>query len=161
MKSLILHPTDMSQWHAIVGEAQAHTQIMLAEDTESYLVFLLMRFSKYQQLMESIIALDFLGSLEAVGQNQVERLQEVGDKSLMFCGLFPGIANKRRVNIEYFSDVGQTAYLTAAAHHEHPHALLFGRLSEQFLILQQVLQALHSEQETEPLLAKPVGIANS
>ena len=39
MNTLILHPTDMSQWHALVYEAQANTQIILPENSESYLVF--------------------------------------------------------------------------------------------------------------------------
>ena len=45
MRDLVLHPTDICQWHAIIGEAQGHSQVLLAEDTESYLVFLLMRFN--------------------------------------------------------------------------------------------------------------------
>ena len=46
MNKLILHPTDISQWHALVNEAQAATRLILNENTESYLVFLLMRFSQ-------------------------------------------------------------------------------------------------------------------
>ena len=144
MKELVLNPTDLSQWHALVGEAQAHTRVILGEDTESYLVFLLMRFSKQQKLIESIIALEYLDSLNDGGLNQVEKLQAVGDKSLLFCGLFPGIALKRRVNLNYFVDLGQGAYYTASSHNEHPFAPLFGKLSYQFLDLQQVLQGVPS-----------------
>lgn len=39
MKKLILHPTELSQWHALVNEAQATTDLILNESTESYLVF--------------------------------------------------------------------------------------------------------------------------
>lgn len=60
MKRLILHPTDISQWHALVNEAQAATRLILNEATESYLVFLLMRFTQNPKLIESIVALDFL-----------------------------------------------------------------------------------------------------
>ncbi len=141
MSVLILHPTDMSQWHTLINEAQASTQIILAEDTESYLVFLLMRFSKHPQLMESIMALDFLEALELKGQQRVDHFQEVGDKSLLFCGIFPGIAERRKVHIEYFSDLGQAAYLSAAGYLDHPQAPLFEKLSEEFLSLQQVLKA--------------------
>ena len=102
-----------------------------------------MRFSKQQRLVESIIALDFLDSLNSAGLTQVEKLQAVGDKSLLFCGLFPGVAIKRRVNLDYFADIGQSAYYSAAAHNEHPYAHLFAKLSDQFLELQQVLQALN------------------
>ena len=46
MKSLILHPTDIAQWYALVNEAQVASQLNLTENTESYLVFLLQRFSQ-------------------------------------------------------------------------------------------------------------------
>ena len=46
MKNLILHPTDISQWYALVTEAEVATHQNLTEDTESYLVFLLQRFAQ-------------------------------------------------------------------------------------------------------------------
>lgn len=88
MKPLILHPTDISQWHALVNEAQAATQLMLPENTESYLVFLLMRFSQGPKLIESIVALDFLESMHRPKNMQMELLRDVGDKSLLFAAYF-------------------------------------------------------------------------
>ena len=142
MKKLILHPTDTSQWHALVNEAQASTRLLLNENTESYLVFLLMRFSQTTQLIESVMALDFLESMHAPGNRQVERLREVGDKSLLFCGLFPGMATKRHVRLEYFSDMGQAAYLTVSELEEAQSAHLYYQLSEKFMVMQQILQAM-------------------
>jgi hypothetical protein len=142
MNKLILHPTDISQWHALVNEAQASTSLVLNENTESYLVFLLMRFSQTTQLMESVIALDFLESMRASGKRQVERLRDVGDKSLLFCGLFPGMAVKRHVRLEYFSDLGQAAYLTVSELEESKSAGLYSQLSDQFIKLQQILRAM-------------------
>ena len=142
MKKLILHPTDTSQWYALVSEAQASTRLVLNENTESYLVFLLMRFSQTTQLMESVMALDFLESMHLPGRRQVELLREVGDKSLLFCGLFPGMASKRHVRLEYFSDMGQAAYLTVSELQDRDSAELYFQLSEQFIRLQQILQAM-------------------
>jgi hypothetical protein len=145
MNKLILHPTDTSQWHALVNEAQAATRLVLNENTESYLVFLLMRFSQTSKLMESIIALDFLQSMQATGQRQVDLLRDVGDKSLLFCGLFPGIAERRQLSLSYFSDMGQAAYLTVGELQEKPLGDLFFQLSAQFLTLQQILQAMRGK----------------
>ncbi|HAT8178867.1 TPA: hypothetical protein JA361_05185 [Legionella pneumophila] len=145
MKQLILHPTDISQWHALVNEAQAATRLILNENTESYLVFLLMRFSQGTKLIESVVALDFLESMRKPRQLQVELLRDVGDKSLLFCGLFPGIAKKRHVSLSYFSDMGQAAYLTVGELEENQTANLYFQLSEQFITLQQVLQAMRGE----------------
>lgn len=142
MSKLILHPTDMSQWHALVNEAQASTRLVLNESTESYLVFLLMRFSQTAQLMESVIALDFLESARAPGRLQAERFRDVGDKSLLFCGLFPGMAAKRHVRLDYFSDMGQAAYLTVSEMEDAESAQLYYQLSEKFIIMQHILQAM-------------------
>ncbi|KTD31561.1 MULTISPECIES: hypothetical protein [Legionella] len=144
MRKLILHPTEISQWHALVNEAQASTHLLLNESTESYLVFLLMRFSQGSKLIESVIALDFLESLHSPRRRQAEVLRDVGDKSLLFCGLFPGMAEKRHVSLEYFVDMGQAAYLTVGELYESQSRLYF-QLSEQFLNLQQILRAMRGE----------------
>jgi hypothetical protein len=162
MKQLILHPTDISQWHALVNEAQVATQLVLNENTESYLVFLLMRFSQGNHLIESVIALDFLESMHKPRRLQVELLRDVGDKSLLFSGLFPEIAKKRHVSLSYFSDMGQAAYLTVGELQEKQTASLYFELSKQFITLQQVLQAMRGDynpsirQDIQHLFAKDI-----
>lgn len=145
MAKLILHPTDISQWHALVNEAQASTRLILSENTESYLVFLLMRFAQGPKLIESVVAMDFLTSMHKPRSQKVELLREVGDKSLLFCGLFPGMAKKRHVSLSYFSDMGQAAYLTVSELYDNQTAELYLQLSAQFGSLQQILQAMRGE----------------
>ncbi|MCA0402891.1 MAG: hypothetical protein LCH30_03745 [Proteobacteria bacterium] len=152
MKPLILHPTDICQWHALVNEAQATTRHILDENTESYLVFLLMRFSQGPQLMESVLALDFLESMQRGTRHQAEKLKEIGDKSLLFCGLFPGIAEKRHVSLDYFIDLGQAAYLIAGELQEKHPTNLYIQLSSKFIELQQILQAMRAEFKAPLLL---------
>lgn len=142
MKPLVLHPTETSQWQALVNEAQASTQLVLNEDTESYLVFLLMRFSQTTRLIESVVALDFLHAMHSKGTRHIELLREVGDKSLLLSGLFPGIADKRHVKLDYFTGLGQAAYLTISERQGHDMASLYVQLSEQFITLQRILQAM-------------------
>ncbi len=145
MKQLILHPTDTSQWHALVNEAQAATRLVLNENTESYLVFLLMRYAQTSRLMESVIAMDFLDSMQSSGRRQIELLRDVGDKSLLLCGLFPGMAKKRHVKLDYFSDMGQAAYLTVSELQEREMAALYFQLSDKFITMQQILQAMQGD----------------
>lgn len=142
MSKLILHPTDLSQWHALVNEAQASSRIILDENTESYLVFLLMRFSQTPHLMDSVIALDLLESMNALGRRQLDLLRDVGDKSLLLCGLFPGMAHRHHVKLDYFSQMGQAAYLTVGELHDRQNAELYFQLSAQFIQMQQILQAM-------------------
>ena len=143
MRQLILHPTETSQWHALVNEAQASTRLILNENTESYLVFLLMRFCQTAQLADSVVALDFLHSFHTSKRNQIDKLRDVGDKSLLFSGLFPGLAVRKQVSINYFTDIGQAAYWSVGElQEEMQSASLFYELSHNFLTLQQVLHAL-------------------
>mgnify|MGYP004258961511 CR=1 FL=1 len=145
MERLILHPTDTSQWHALVNEAQASTNIVLQEGTESYLVFLLMRFGNNAYLIESIVALDFLNASHRPQQQKIHLLKEVGDKSLLFCGLFPGMAEKRRVSLNYFINMGQSAYLTVSEHQGPKQGALFYQLGQQFNELSTVLKAMRRD----------------
>lgn len=142
MSRLILHPTDVSQWHTIINEAQSHTQIILSEDTESYLVFLLMRFCKDAELVNAVMAMDLLHGIHLKGQQRLSQLQAVGDKSLLFSGMFPGLIEKRRVHVDYYIQLGQTAYLSASGYGEHPQASLFEKLGLEFVSLQKILRSL-------------------
>lgn len=161
MKRLILHPTDISQWYALVNEAQAATQLTLNENTESYLVFLLNRFAQSPQLLESVIALDFLESMHIMGKQQIERLRAVGDKSLLLCGLFPGLATKRSLTLDYYSGMGQAAYLTISELHSKPDAELYYQLSEGFPHMQKILQAMRGDfQQFTPQDAQAVVIGD-
>lgn len=145
MKKLILNPTDISQWYALVNEAEAAAQLALSENTESYLVFLLKRFSQTTHLLESVVALDLLNAMHSIGSRHVEMLRDVGDKSLLLCGLFPGVADKRHVKLEYYSEMGKAAYLTAGELQANKSADLYFQLSQQFLNMQQVLQAMRND----------------
>ncbi|MBA2649792.1 MAG: hypothetical protein H0U75_09420 [Legionella sp.] len=145
MRKLILHPTDISQWYTLVNEAQNTTRLILNENTESYLVFLLMRFAQKPTVLESIVSLDFLRSVNKPRLLQRDLLREVGDKSLLFCGLFPGMAERRHVNLSYFSDMGQAAYLTVSELQEQQSANLYFQLSEQFISLKKILQAMRTD----------------
>jgi hypothetical protein len=145
MNPLVLHPTETSQWYALVNEAQASTHLVLNENTESYLVFLLMRFSQRTHLIESVVALDFLESMQAPARRQFDVLRDVGDKSLLLCGLFPGMAKKRHVSLNYYSDMGQAAYLTAGELQPPTAAQLFFELSEQFMQLQCILRVMQGD----------------
>lgn len=152
MKKLILHPTDISQWYALIHEAQVSAQIRLDENIESYLVFLLQRFSQTPQLLESVMATDFLEAMQTGGKRQIEFLRAVGDKSLLLCGLFPGIATRRHVSIDYYTGMGRSAYLTISERQERPLSELYFQLSECFLGMQKILQSLRSEyHQIEPL----------
>lgn len=139
MEKLVINPTSTAQWHALVNDASFKCNTQLTEEIESYVVFLLMRFQGESKIGGSIIALELLEGLN---------LQAVGDKCLLFSGLFPGQAQKRRVRISYYVKAGQTAYsqLSNTSHTEGLQSL-FGNLCEQFV---SIMDVMHSMRELAP-----------
>lgn len=143
MNTLILQPTVIADWQALVKEAEDASHYSLSEDLESYLVFLLMRFMGKPEIAKSVLALDFLHSLEQVGQQKkVLQLHEVGDKCLLFAGLFPGRAEQRHVRISYFVELGQSAYAELATLNKQKLAELYLALEEGFVMLMDVLHVI-------------------
>jgi hypothetical protein len=142
MNTLILEPTVTAEWKTLVKEAEEANHYSLSEDLESYLVFLLARFTSQPEIANSVLALDFLRSLEHTGQQRTEALREVGDKSLLFAGLFPNRANRRRVKISYFVDIGRNAYSALATLSKKTTSELYIALDDGFVTLMDVLHVM-------------------
>ena len=145
MTQLMIQPTPTAQWQALLLEAEAAAQIELDEELESYLVFLLMRHTEDQGLAGHVLALDFLEGLAEPGRVGEERLREVGDHCLILSGLFPLRARRRLVRLDYYIDLGRSAYAQAAdgvERHGQLLAELLIRLARDFVRLRDVLQAM-------------------
>ncbi len=148
-KSLVLHPSPTAQWQALVHDARVHAGIELNEELESYLVFLLMRFNDNPQVLQHVLANDFLIASQ---QNNLSTLREVGDKCLLFSGLFPKSAQRKRVPISYFVKLGQSAYSTLSERKENQLASLYFQLCHEFVELMDVLQTMrHSDPNAQNL----------
>jgi len=155
MKPLVLQPTDVAQWHALVNEAQAACQCNLDEPLESYLVFLLMRFAERPDMAGRVMALEFLQAQQETGRLTMQ-LRDVGDQCLLFSGLFPQLAERRLVKVSYFVDIGRAAYDQLASRLDRHSDRLYGRLAEAFVAIMDVLQAmrgLSGEVVLQPLAA--------
>jgi len=144
MAKVVLHPTPTAQWRALIQEAVGMANTPLSEELESYLVFLLMRFTGESHLGSTVMALDFLRSLGKYNRERAEGLRDVGDKCLLFAGLFPELAKKRRVCIDYYVRLGRSAYDTLSAHEQKSLAELFAKLSTHFVPMMDVLHWIRS-----------------
>jgi hypothetical protein len=139
MSGLILHETALSQWQALVVEAESQAAIHLPHELEAYLVLLLSRFCQADQLGDTVIALSFLEAQQASGHLRLSLLHDVGDKCLLFAGLYPQLAARRRVNLQYFIQLGQGAYRILGEPKKTSMGLLFAELSKAFIPLMDVL----------------------
>ena len=152
MSDLLLEPTSTAQWRQLVTDAQNTAHQRLDEELESYLVFLLMRFAHSPDVVMSIVALDYLESQLARGKVRHERLREVGDRCLLFSGLFPQLARRRHVSANYYVSVGQGAYSELSDTLSHSVGSMYRHLAQGFVSLMDVLQNMRRMGSQQPLL---------
>ena len=153
MAKRILSSHSTHEWHSLVNEAQHNVGIQLDEELESYLVFMLMRYTDKPEMAASILALDYLHGSNALGQVRQNRMRDVGDQCLLYSGLFPERAEHRRVRISYYVDLGRSAYHTAADATQQAIGGLFASLASQFVVVMDTLQAMRGLNEQAPQLA--------
>lgn len=136
-------PTSTAEWHDLIREVTSIKKVNLSEDVESYLIFLLMRFTSQIEFIDKIIAEEYLKSLTETpyGNFRNQKLRDVGDTCLIFSGLFPEIIERRLVNLSYYIKIGRNAYLEISHSPE-----LFSSLAENFIKLMDVLNNLRSEE---------------
>lgn len=139
MGKLILQPTITAHWQALVQEAESSGHINIGEELESYLVFLLERFTSKPEIVKSVLGLEFLQGASDLGLKQQDELREVGDKCLLFAGFFPGRAERKRVRISYFVKLGQTAYAILSSHSKQKVSELYKALGIEFVPLMDIL----------------------
>lgn len=154
MNRLLVQDTSTQLWQSFVKEAASSIDIQLNEELESYLVFLLMRFMREPGLVLSVLALDFLQAQQALPAIHLQSMKEVGDKCLLFSGLFPGNAQRKQVNLNYFVRLGRSAYANVAESSEKSLAELYEHLSHEFVVMMDVLLAsweVNVEQQLFPL----------
>ena len=158
MNKLVLQPTATAQWHDLVNEAQQAAHCQLDESLESYLVFLLERFSRRPDMLSRILGRDYLETCSRVG-HQRDSLRDIGDHCLLFSGLFPQIAERRLVKISYFVSLGRSAYLRIATDwydSEQQINELYAGLAQGFVQLMDILQAIRGLDEEYRERLKPI-----
>jgi len=156
MQPLVLQPTSTAQWRELVQEAAQRARRPLDEELESYLVFLLMRFTSDASLASRTMAIEYLEGLLATGRERRERLREVGDQCLLFSGLFPQVARRRRVQVRYYVELGRGAYDQLATDTGRSLAAIFRALAGSFVSLMDVLQAMRRHDGASQPLLDPI-----
>jgi hypothetical protein len=139
MSSLVVSGTTTALWWDIIHDAEIMCEHSLENDLESYLVFLLARYIQRPDILKNIIALEFLKNARKLSsQQRQDAFTEIGDKCLIFSGLFPDIADKRLVKISYFVNMGKAAYTTLSTKEND----LYHLLASQFVPMMDVLQTI-------------------
>ena len=129
-------------WQAAVREAETRSATPLGETQESYLVFVLLRHQNDPELLARVQALEWLRAQECTGRTRADALRDVGDRCLLIAGLYPALAQRRRVSVDYFTTLGRGAYRDVAEACRNAYADLFAQLAAHYDALVQVLRGL-------------------
>ena len=151
MDGAITRGAQAELWQSLVHEAGERLHAPLDESRESYLVFVLLRYQRDDTLLARTQALEWLAAQSQWGSARADALRDVGDRCLLIAGLYPGLAERRRVGIDYFIDLGSGAYLEVAQASRNAYASLFEQLARSYRELVRTLQALRAT----PALALP------
>ena len=150
MDGAITRGAQAELWQSLVHEAGERLHAPLDESRESYLVFVLLRYQRDDSLLARTLALEWFAAQANVGSARADALRDVGDRCLLIAGLYPGLAERRRVGIDYFIDLGTGAYLEVARASRNAYAGLFEQLARSYRELVRTLRALRTI--PEPML---------
>jgi hypothetical protein len=134
-------------WQALVHDAGARAGTPLDEMRESYLVFVLLRYQRDDSLLVRTQALEWLTAQACSGTQRADALRDVGDRCLLIAGLYPGLAERRRVGTDYFIDLGRGAYHEAAEASRNAYAALFEQLARSYRELVRILRCVREAPE--------------
>jgi hypothetical protein len=139
------------QWYDLIYQAQQSTDHMLDEELESYLVFLLMRYTKKPEMINQVLAKDYLKGLGEKGKLRHSHLRDVGDSCLIHAGLFPEGSRRKLVSSAYFVKLGRAAYHALGSRLSQEMHAMYTRLVETFVSLSRVLGAIRHDPNSTPV----------
>lgn len=126
-----------------VRSAMHHQGKELPEIVEFYLVNLLLEYSKNEKMQRhgETLALILARALEVDYETRVALLKHLGDISLYVSGFFPVSLSRKLVDIDYYVQMGETAYgtLSTLMERQSTFADIFGQLAERFVESMDIL----------------------
>lgn len=135
----------------LVESAMQHQHVDAHAATSFYVVNLLTTFVRLdgslRENKDEALGVRFVRALQAAGAAQRDGLRKVGDLSLFMSGFFADSLNRSLVDIDYYIQLGESAYGSLARRSEDRLGDVFDELSEKFTAFVDVLGEV-SEQTT-------------
>lgn len=144
--NLLTNDNALILWQDTIKQAEDQCAVSLHDELEKYLVSLLVHYSQKPELTKQVFSSAFLQAQHA---HDMYALRQMGDKCLLFAGLFPRAAERKLVKISFFVDLGRSAYTSISIKTND----LFGSLAYQFVVLMDVLQSIRPHPDLLPLEA--------
>ena len=142
-EALVRNETPSEYFRELVESALQRQQVAARDLTAFYLVNLLTGFVHVDRTDaledEEPLGVRFARALQAAGIRQRDGLRQVGDLSLFISGFFADSLNRRLVDIDYYIQLGGSAYGSLARQGHATFGEVFIELSEKFPAFVDVL----------------------
>lgn len=146
--ALLQKPTDF--FSEVVRDAMTQRKVKTTPLAETYLVHMLEHFVSVDNLFDddqnektksqTPLAEMFLKALASPVHMRVELLKKLGDTSLYISGFFGDSLARKVVDIDYYADMGGTAYQNlSTVVKEESSRLIYSELSSKFLDFVEIL----------------------
>lgn len=146
---MVITDSSLAVWHDLVQSAENRCSLHLKDELESYLVSLLMRYLNKPEVAKKVFAVALMEALQQQEYLRTQGLLDVGDQCLLYAGLFPRSAEKKRVKVVYFVDIGRAAYSAVSKTTND----IFSSLSMDFVVMMDILQSIGLHPDLLPLEA--------
>jgi hypothetical protein len=124
----------------LVEGALAHQRIAAGELTSFYVVNLLTGFlQRPAEEDETPLAFRLAEALDAAGMRQRSSLKQIGDISLFVSGFFADSLARKLVDVDYYVNIGGTAYTALSRYETDTFSPVFAELAENFVRFVDVL----------------------
>jgi hypothetical protein len=143
--ALLQDQTPEEYFRNLIDTALARQHLHATELTEYYLVNLRCRFVRPSSRIAFAddsgepLALRLRRALESGGQEQRERLRNLGDFSLFTSGFFSDSLTRKVVDIDYYVSMGEYAYASLGRRDEDAFGEVFAELARKFVGFVDVL----------------------
>lgn len=137
-----MNPTTPSHWLTLVSQAKISTGSIISEQAENYLIGLLTHFSAKPLTMARALAFDFLSDPAMQAKSLAEQLKGIGDHCLLFAGLFPHYAERRKIRLGQMVELGQHAYRQLHESAPFEHGGQYADLAREFVTLMDLLHSI-------------------
>jgi hypothetical protein len=143
--ALLQDQTPEEYFRNLIDTALSRQHLHATELTEYYLVNLLCRFVRPSSRIAFAddsgepLALRLRRALESGGQEQRERLRNLGDFSLFTSGFFSDSLTRKVVDIDYYVSMGEYAYASLGRRDEDAFGEVFAELARKFVGFVDVL----------------------
>jgi len=118
-------------FHELLSSTIKNQGVDTSEPTESYLVNLLAGFTK-QSLDDQPLALKMATAVFSSPDERVRYLKDVGDTSLYVSGFFSESLQRKRVDLDYYIQLGGFAYAQLARYFRgYRHSEVFGAVYDE------------------------------